>query len=136
MLHESVGLAVLVVLDSLTPAERVAFVLHEAFAVPFGEIALIVDRSPAAARQLASRARRRVEGAPVPDASLSDQWAVADAFRAAARDGDFDRLLALLDPDVVVTSAALSAMVISLSFEVATSAVVADGGAGLASRQM
>jgi RNA polymerase sigma factor (sigma-70 family) len=102
MLHESVGLALLVVLDTLTPAERVAFVLHEAFAVPFGNIAPIVDRSPEAARQLASRARRRLEGAPVPDASLRDQWAVADAFRAAARDGDLDRLLAILDPEVVV----------------------------------
>lgn len=102
LLREAVGLALLVVLDSLTPAERVAFVLHDAFAVPFGEIAPIIDRSPAAARQLASRARRRVEGAPVPDGSLDRQWAVADAFLAAARDGDVDRLLAVLDPEVVV----------------------------------
>jgi RNA polymerase sigma-70 factor (ECF subfamily) len=100
--REAVGLALLVVLDSLTPAERVAFVLHDAFAVPFGEIAPIIDRSPTAARQLASRARRRVEGAPAPEGSVDRQWAVADAFLAAARDGDVDRLLTVLDPDVVV----------------------------------
>lgn len=102
VLREAVGLALLVVLDSLTPAERVAFVLHDAFAVPFGEIAPIIDRSSTAARQLASRARRRVEGAPVPDGSLDRQWAVADAFLAAARDGDVDRLIVVLDPEVVV----------------------------------
>ena len=102
VLREAVGLALLVVLDSLTPAERVALVLHDAFAVPFGEIAPIIDRSSTAARQLASRARRRVEGAPVPDGSLDRQWAVADAFLAAARDGDVDRLLVVLDPEVVV----------------------------------
>ena len=101
MLGDSVGLALLVVLDSLTPAERVAFVLHDVFAVPFDEIAPIVGRTPAATRQLASRARRRVQGAPVPDADLDGQWAVVDAFLAAARDGDFERLLAVLDPDVV-----------------------------------
>ena len=94
----------LVVLDSLTPAERVAFVLHDVFAVPFDEIAPIVGRTPTAARQLASRARRRVQGAPVPDVDLDGQWAVVDAFLAAARDGDFERLLAVLDPDVVVRS--------------------------------
>jgi RNA polymerase sigma-70 factor, ECF subfamily len=100
LLGDSVGLALLVVLDSLTPAERVAFVLHDVFAVPFDEIAPIVGRTPAAARQLASRGRRRVQGAPVPDVDLDGQWAVVDAFLAAARDGDFERLLAILDPEV------------------------------------
>ena len=104
LLGDSVGLAMLVVLDSLTPAERVAFVLHDVFAVPFDEIAPIVGRTPTATRQLASRARRRVQSAPVPDVDLDGQWAVVDAFLAAARDGDFDRLLAVLDPDVVVRS--------------------------------
>ena len=104
LLGDSVGLAMLVVLDSLTPAERVAFVLHDVFAVPFDEIAPIVGRTPTAARQLASRARRRVQGAPVPDVDLDGQWAVVDAFLAAARDGDFERLLAVLDPDVVLRS--------------------------------
>jgi RNA polymerase sigma factor (sigma-70 family) len=104
LLGDSVGLALLVVLDTLTPAERVAFVLHDVFAVPFDEIAPIVGRSAAAARQLASRARRRVQGAPVPDTDLDGQWAVADAFLAAAREGDFERLLAVLDPDVVLRS--------------------------------
>jgi RNA polymerase sigma-70 factor (ECF subfamily) len=104
LLGDSVGLALLVVLDSLTPAERVAFVLHDVFAVPFDEVAPIVGRTPTATRQLASRARRRVQGAPVPDMDLDDQWAVADAFLAAARDGDFERLVAVLDPDVVVRS--------------------------------
>jgi RNA polymerase sigma factor (sigma-70 family) len=104
LLGDSVGLAMLVVLDSLTPAERVAFVLHDVFAMPFDEIAPIVGRTPTAARQLASRARRRVQGAPVPDVDLDGQWAVVDAFLAAARDGDFERLLAVLDPDVVVRS--------------------------------
>src|SRR6476660_773056 len=104
LLGDSVGLALLVVLDALTPAERVAFVLHDVFALPFDDIAPIVGRSPTAARQLASRARRRVQGAPVPDVDLDGQWAVVDAFLAAARDGDFERLLAVLDPDVVVRS--------------------------------
>jgi RNA polymerase sigma-70 factor (ECF subfamily) len=104
LLGDSVGLALLVVLDSLTPAERVAFVLHDVFAVPFDEVAPIVGRTPTATRQLASRARRRVQGAPVPDVDLDDQWAVADAFLAAARDGDFEALVAVLDPDVVVRS--------------------------------
>src|SRR6266542_1956152 len=103
VLADSVGLALLVVLDTLAPAERLAFVLHDVFAVPFEEIAPIVERSPAAARQLASRARRRVQGADtVPDADLARQRAVVDAFFAAARDGDFEALLVLLDPDVVV----------------------------------
>jgi RNA polymerase sigma factor (sigma-70 family) len=104
LLGDSVGLALLVVLDSLTPAERVAFVLHDVFAVPFDEIAPIVGRTPTASRQLASRARRRVQGAPVPDVDLDGQWAVVDAFLAAARDGDFEGLLAVLDPEVVVRS--------------------------------
>jgi RNA polymerase sigma factor (sigma-70 family) len=99
---EGVGLALLVVLDTLTPAERLAFVLHDLFAVPFEEIAPIVGRSPAAARQLASRARRRVQGAPAPDADLGRQRAVVDAFLAASREGDFEALVALLDPEVVL----------------------------------
>jgi RNA polymerase sigma factor (sigma-70 family) len=102
LLADSVGLALLVVLETLAPAERLAFVLHDMFGVPFDEIAGMVDRSPAAARQLASRARRRVQGAaPVPDADLAGQRRVVDAFFAAARDGDFDALVAVLDPDVV-----------------------------------
>jgi RNA polymerase sigma factor (sigma-70 family) len=104
LLGDSVGLALLVVLDNLAPAERVAFVLHDVFAVPFDEIAPIVGRSPTAARQLASRARRRVQGAPVPDADVRGQRAVVDAFLAAARNGDFEGLLAVLDPDVVLRS--------------------------------
>ncbi len=104
MLGDSLGLALLAVLDSLNPAERVAFVLHDVFGVPFDDIAPIVGRSPAAARQLASRARRRVRAAPVPDTDLDGQWAVVDAFLAASREGDFERLLAVLDPDVVVRS--------------------------------
>ena len=104
ILGESVGLALLAVLDTLSPAERVAFVLHDVFAVPFDDIAPIVGRSTAAARQLASRARRRLQGAPVPDTDLDGQWAVVDAFLAAARDGNFERLLAVLDPDVVLRS--------------------------------
>ena len=104
LLGDSIGLALFVVLDSLSPAERVAFVLHDVFAVPFDEIAPIVGRTPAAAMQLASRARRRVRGAPVPDVDLDGQWAVVDAFLAASRDGDFERLLAVLDPDVVLRS--------------------------------
>jgi RNA polymerase sigma-70 factor (ECF subfamily) len=102
LLADSVGLALLVVLETLTPAERLAFVLHDMFAVPFEEIAPIVARSPAATRQLASRARRRVRGAaPDPDADLTKQREVVDAFLAASRAGDFDALLAVLDPDVV-----------------------------------
>ena len=103
LLADSVGLALLVVLETLGPAERLAFVLHDMFGLPFDEIAPIVDRSPAAARQLASRARRRIQGAPTePDASLPAQRKVVDAFFAAARDGDFDALVAVLDPDVVL----------------------------------
>jgi RNA polymerase sigma-70 factor (ECF subfamily) len=104
ILGDSIGLAMLVVLDSLSPVERVAFVLHDVFAVPFDEIGPIVGRTTTAARQLASRARRRVQGAPVPDVDLDGQWAVVDAFLAAAREGDFEGLLAVLDPDVVLRS--------------------------------
>jgi RNA polymerase sigma factor (sigma-70 family) len=103
LLADSVGLAMLVVLDTLAPAERLAFVLHDMFAVPFDDIAPIVGRSPAAARQLASRARRRVQGAaPAPDPDLDRQREVVVAFLAAARGGDFDALVALLDPEVVL----------------------------------
>lgn len=100
LLAESVGLAMLVVLDTLAPAERLAFVLHDMFAVPFDEIGRLLDRSPTAARQLASRARRRVQGSPEPDSDLARQREVVDAFFAASRDGDFDALVAVLDPDV------------------------------------
>jgi RNA polymerase sigma-70 factor (ECF subfamily) len=103
LLADAVGLALLVVLDTLTPAERLAFVLHDMFAVPFEDIAPMIERSPAAARQVASRARRRVRRqAPAPDPDLTQQRAVVDAFFAAAHDGDFDALIAVLDPDVVL----------------------------------
>src|SRR5437867_4772922 len=103
LLADSVGLALLVVLDTLAPAERLAFVLHDIFAVPFEEIAQIVDRSPAAASELASRARRRVQGEDaVRDPDLTRQCEVVDAFLAAARGGDFNALLAVLDPDIVL----------------------------------
>ena len=103
LLADSVGLALLVVLEKLSPPERLAFVLHDIFAVPFDEIGPIVDRSPEAARQLASRARRRVRAERTePDADLETQREVIDAFLAAAREGDFDRLVAVLDPDVVL----------------------------------
>jgi RNA polymerase sigma-70 factor (ECF subfamily) len=105
LLADSVGLAPLVVLEELSPEERLAFVLHDMFAVPFEEIAEMLDRSAAAARQLASRARRRVQGAaPAPDPDLERQREVVDAFFAAARDGDFDALVGVLDPDVVLRS--------------------------------
>jgi len=103
LLADSVGLALLVVVQELAPAERVAFVLHDMFAVPYGQIAAIIGRSPNAARLLASRARRRVRAtAAAPDPDLARQRQVVDAFFAASREGDFDALLALLDPDVVV----------------------------------
>ncbi|MGH3598481.1 MAG: sigma-70 family RNA polymerase sigma factor, partial [Mycobacterium sp.] len=103
MLADAVGLALFVVLDTLPPAERLAFVLHDVFAVPFDQIAPIVERSPEATRKLASRARRRIhDAAPDPDADLSAQHAVVDAFFAAGRAGDFDRLVAVLDPDVAL----------------------------------
>jgi RNA polymerase sigma-70 factor (ECF subfamily) len=101
-LPDSVGLALLVVLDALAPAERVAFVLHDMFAVPFDEIAPMIDKTPAAARQLASRARRRVKGGTAADAGLPRRRKVVEAFLAASRGGDFEALLALLDPDVVL----------------------------------
>ncbi len=100
LLADSIGLALLVVLDTLSPAERLAFVLHDIFGVPFAEIATALDRSEAAAQQLASRARRRVRGSPEPDADLARQREVVEAFFAASREGDFEALLAVLDPDV------------------------------------
>ena len=102
LLADSVGLALLVVLDTLGPAERLAFVLHDMFGMPFDEIAPIVERSPAAARQLASRARRRVRGAPPPETDLTRQRRIVDAWLAASHGGDFDALLELLDPEVVL----------------------------------
>jgi RNA polymerase sigma factor (sigma-70 family) len=105
LLADSVGLALLVVLETLAPAERLAFVLHDMFSMPFDEVATIVGRSPTAARQLASRARRRLQGGTAaPDTDLSRQREVVDAFFAAARQGDFDALVAVLDPDVVLRS--------------------------------
>ncbi|MEU0514801.1 sigma-70 family RNA polymerase sigma factor [Amycolatopsis sp. NPDC006125] len=107
LIADSVGLALLVVLDTLDPAERLAFVLHDMFALPFDEIAPIVDRTPAAARQLASRARRRIQGSPtVPDGDVTRQREVVDAFFAAARDGNFAALVSVLDPDVVLRAEA------------------------------
>ncbi|MBC2904155.1 sigma-70 family RNA polymerase sigma factor, partial [Streptomyces cupreus] len=106
LLADSVGVALLVVLDTLTPAERLAFVLHDLFAVPHEEIATVVGRTPAAARQLASRARRRVQGAEPPEADLARQRAVVDAFLAAVREGDFHALVEVLDPDVVARTEA------------------------------
>ena len=103
VLADSVGLALLVVLDTLSPAERLAFVLHDVFALPFEQIGAILDRSPAAAKQLASRARRRIQGtSSVSNVDAGRQREIVDAFLAAAREGDFDRLVALLDPDVVL----------------------------------
>ena len=126
LLADSVGLALLVVLETLTPAERLAFVLHDMFSVPFEEIAPIVGRSEVAARQLASRARRRVQGAtPSPDTDLTHQREVVDAFLAASRDGDFEALLAVLDPDVVLRADA-GAVRAGLSREVRGAAAVAE----------
>jgi RNA polymerase sigma factor (sigma-70 family) len=128
LLADSVGLALLVVLDTLTPAERLAFVLHDVFELPFDEIAPMVGRTPAAARQLASRARRRVKGAevPPPDPDLARQRGVVDAFFAAARVGDFDTLVSLLDPAVVLRIDAgarrSASMVVHGAAEVATQA--------------
>jgi RNA polymerase sigma-70 factor (ECF subfamily) len=132
LLGDSVGLALLVVIETLAPAERVAFVLHDMFGVPFDEIAPIVGRSPAATRQLASRARRRVRGAAtVPDADLTRQREVVDAFLAASRGGDFEALLAVLDPDVVVR-ADHAAVQAGASSEVRGAAAVADTFSGRA----
>ncbi len=103
LLADAVGIALQVVIDSLTPAERLAYVLHDMFATPFEEIAVLLERSPEAARQLASRARRRIRGAaPAPDPDLARQRVVVDAYFAAAREGDIDALVAVLDPDIVV----------------------------------
>ena len=125
LLADSLGLALLVVLETLAPAERVAFVLHDMFDVPFEEIAPIVGRSPGAARQLASRARRRVQGAATaPDADRTRQREVVDAFLAASRGGDFDALLAVLDPDVVLR-ADHAAVQVGASKEVRGAAAVA-----------
>jgi RNA polymerase sigma-70 factor (ECF subfamily) len=104
LIGDAVGMALQVVLDTLTPAERIAFVLHDVFGMPFEDVARIEGRTPGAVRQLASRARRRVQGAPVPDVTLDEQWVVVNAFLAAAREGDVGRLVSLLDPDVVLHS--------------------------------
>jgi RNA polymerase sigma factor (sigma-70 family) len=121
---DSVGLALLVILETLAPDERLAFVLHDMFAVPFDEIAPIVGRSPAAARQLASRARRRVQGSvAVPDVDLARQREVVDAFLAAAHAGDFDALLAVLDPDVVLRADRAAVRVVRGARAVAEGAV-------------
>jgi len=128
---DNVGTALLVVLETLTPAERLAFVLHDMFAVPFEEIAAIVDRTPAAARQLASRARRRVQGAPAPDAELSHKRRIVDAFLKASRDGDFEGLLAVLDPDVVVRADAAAQRLGSLA-EIRGAQAVAESFKGRA----
>jgi RNA polymerase sigma-70 factor, ECF subfamily len=126
LLADSVGLALLVVLDTLDPPERLAFVLHDMFAVPFDDIAPIVGRSPAAARQLASRARRRVRGrAPAPDPDLGRQRQVVAAFLAATRDGDFEALIEVLDPDVVLR-ADTGAAPIAMSREVHGARAVAE----------
>ena len=118
LLADSVGLALLVVLETLTPPERLAFVLHDMFGVPFEQIASLLDRSPQAARQLASRARRRVRAQPTtPDADVSAQWQVIDAFMTAARTGDFKALVATLDPNVVLRADGGSALA-ALSAEV------------------
>lgn len=101
VLADSIGMALLVVLDTLSPAERLSFVLHDVFAVPFDDVAQIMDRTPDSARQLASRARRRVQAAPQPDRDITRQRQVVDAFLAAARGGDFEALLQVLDPDVI-----------------------------------
>ena len=132
LLADAVGIALLVVLDTLAPAERLAFVLHDIFAVPFESIAPIVDRTPTATRQLASRARRRVRGAATVDqAELARQRAVVDAFLAASRDGTFDALLAVLDPDVVFRAERI-ATIASAPRELRGAAAVAKQFAGRA----
>jgi RNA polymerase sigma factor (sigma-70 family) len=131
LLADSVGVALLVVLETLGPAERVAFVLHDLFDVPFDEIAPIVERTPAAARQLASRARRRVQGAKAPAADVARQREVVDAFLAASRGGDFDALLGVLDPDILVR-ADRAAVLAGASREVRGAAAVAETFAGRA----
>ena len=132
LLADSVGLALLVVLETLPPAERLAFVLHDVFDVPFEEIAPIVERSPAAARQLASRARRRVKTATVPDTGMAEQRKLVDAFIAAARAGDFEGLVAVLDPEVVFRTAAGRVPALMRGAQtVARSAVAFSARAGL-----
>jgi RNA polymerase sigma-70 factor (ECF subfamily) len=146
LLADSVGIALLVVLETLTPAERIAFVLHDLFAIPFDEIGQMIERSPDAARQLASRARRRVRGhAPVPDADIARQREVVDAFFAAARNGSFEALIAILHPDVVFRAEGLGPVpfVLSGAETVASNArmfgpssphfrpVLVNGGAGV-----
>ncbi|HKX18601.1 MAG TPA: sigma-70 family RNA polymerase sigma factor [bacterium] len=133
LLADSVGLALLVVLETLPPPERLAFVLHDVFAMPFEEIAPIVERSPAAARQLASRARRRVKGAAVPDADLASQRKLVDAFLAAAQGGNFDALVAVLDPDVALRGdrGAAAPILLRGAQTVARSAVAFSAHAGL-----
>jgi RNA polymerase sigma factor (sigma-70 family) len=132
LVADSVGLALLVVLETLTPAERLAFVLHDLFAMPFDEIAPIVERTPAAARQLASRARRRVQGtATVPDADQTRQREVVEAFLRASRSGDFDALLALLDPDIVLRADG-AAVAMGAAREVRGASAVADTFCGRA----
>jgi RNA polymerase sigma-70 factor, ECF subfamily len=127
LLADAVGLALQVVLETLAPAERLAFVLHDIFALPFDQIAPMVERSPAAARQLASRARRRVQAAArLPDADRASQREVVDAFFAAARGGDFGALLAVLDPDVVLRVDA-GAVPVGASREVRGARAVAEG---------
>jgi RNA polymerase sigma factor (sigma-70 family) len=139
LIADSVGLALLVVLETLTPSERLAFVLHDMFAVPFDEIAAILDRSPLAVRQLASRARRRVRGAPLnADASVEDQRELVDAFLAASRDGDFEGLVAVLDPNAVFRAdrgaASVRARPPIVGAEAVAKRVIAEGSpfAGLA----
>jgi RNA polymerase sigma-70 factor, ECF subfamily len=129
LLADSVGAALLVVLETLTPAERLAFVLHDLFGVPYEEVAAIVDRTPTAARQLASRARRRVQGAPEPEADLARRREVVDAFLAAAREGDFEGLLEVLDPDVIART---EAGVATGAAAVAAGATTFDHGARIA----
>ena len=132
LLGDSVGIALLVVLETLAPAERVAFVLHDMFAVPFDEIAVIVDRSPDAARQLASRARRRIQGAgPVPSVDLARRRRIVDAFLAASRKGDFAALLSVLDPEVVAR-ADPAAIQMGAAQEIRGAPAVADTFAGRA----
>jgi len=134
MLADSVGIALLVVLDTLTPAERIAFVLHDMFAVPFDEIGPMLDRNPAAVRQLASRARRRVKGAePAPGADVARQRRVVDAYLAAARGGDFEALVELLDPDVVLRADQFVSLT-SRPVELRGAAVVAKGAHAAAPR--
>jgi RNA polymerase sigma factor (sigma-70 family) len=126
VMADSIGIALLVVLETLAPAERIAFVLHDMFDLPFDEIAPVVGRSPTAARQLASRARRRVQGTTtVADASLARQRKIVDAFLAASRDGNFEALLSLLDPDVVFRADAVAVQLGSLA-EIRGAAAVAE----------